>query len=232
MEIKEIHYRMLQEESRRLGGDLFGVADLAQQPLTTYDLDKALVEKLSFGIAIGVRLADAVLEEIKDHPTLLYLHHYRQANYRLDRIALDLSALIQRAGGMAIPIAASQIADWEGQRGHLSHKALAQVAGLGWRGRNNLLVTPAFGARVRLVSILTDLPLLSDGSLHESCDKCRRCITACPAGAIKEDVRDFDHLGCFEKLKEFRSAYNVGQYICGLCVKACGPKGKTRLHNA
>jgi epoxyqueuosine reductase len=225
MEIEEIHYRMLQEETRRLGGDLFGVADLSQTPMITYELDEDLLRKLPFGISIGVRLADAVLEDIEDHPTLLYLHHYRQANYLLDRIALDVTALIQRAGGKAIPIAASQIVDWENQRGHLSHKALAQAAGLGWRGRNNLLVNPAYGARIRLVSILTDLPLQTDRPLDNSCDTCRRCIAACPAGAIKEKVDEFDYLGCFEKLKEFRNTYNVGQYICGVCVKACGTKG-------
>jgi epoxyqueuosine reductase QueG len=224
MEIKEIHYRMLQEESRRLGGALFGVADLTQTPMVTYDLDEDLLKKLPFGISIGVRLADAVLEDIADHPTVLYLHHYRQANYLLDRIAFDVAAIIQRAGGKAIPIAASQIVDWEAQRGHLSHKALAQAAGLGWRGRNNLLVNPTYGARVRLVSILTDLPLQTDTPLEDACGACRRCIAACSAGAIKEDVREFDHLACFEKLKEFRNTYNVGQYICGVCVKACHPQ--------
>jgi len=37
-------------------------------------------------------------------------------------------------------------------------------------------------------------------------------------------VEEFDHLKCFEKLKEFRKKYNIGQYICGICVKACYPK--------
>ncbi len=225
MEIKEIHYRMLQEESRRLGGDLFGAADLSQTPIATHDLDEELLKKLPFGISIGVRLADAVLEGIEDHPTSLYLHHYRQANYTLDRIAFHLVALIQRAGGNALPIAASQIMDWERQRGHISHKGLAQAAGIGWLGRNNLIVHPEYGARIRLVSILTDLPLQIDRPLDRSCGTCRRCIAVCPAGAIKEDVGEFDHLGCFEKLKEFRKMHNVGQYICGVCVKACRPKG-------
>jgi epoxyqueuosine reductase len=228
MEITEIHYRMLQEEARRLGGDLFGVADLTQTPIVTYDLDEDLLGKLPFGISIGVRLADAILEDIEDHPTLLYLHHYRQANYILDRIAFHLAAIIQRAGGNAIPIAASQIVDWEQQRGHLSHKELAQAAGLGWRGRNNLLVNPAYGARIRLVSILTDLPLQADKPLDNSCDTCRRCIAVCPAGAIKDDIEEFDHRGCFEKLKEFRNKYNVGQYICGVCIKACQSRNKKK----
>jgi epoxyqueuosine reductase len=165
------------------------------------------------------------MDSIDDHPTPLYLHHYRQANYTLDRIAFHVAALIQHLGGKALPIAASQIVDWEHQRGHLSHKRVAQAAGLGWLGRNNLLVNPAYGARIRLVSTLTDLPLQTDTSLEDSCGTCRQCIAVCPAGAIKEDVGKFDHLSCFEKLKEFRNQYNIGQYICGVCVKACNPKG-------
>ena len=42
--------------------------------------------------------------------------------------------------------------------------------------------------------------------------------------SIKEQVEKFDHLACFEKLKEFRNTYNIGQYICGVCIKACQPK--------
>ena len=226
MEPKEIHYNRIKEESQSWGGNLFGVADLSQARLATCGLGEKTLSELPFGISIGIRLSDAVLEEIDDHPTLLYLHHYRQANYILDRIAFHVGALIQNMGGKALPIAASQIVEWEGQKGHLSHKGLAQAAGLGWLGRNNLIVHPEYGARIRLVSVLTDLPLQVDGSLEGSCGKCRQCISVCPAGAIKEDVEDFDHLGCFEKLKEFRNTYNIGQYICGVCIKACQTKDR------
>jgi epoxyqueuosine reductase QueG len=225
MEPKEIHYNRVKEESQRWGGDLFGVADLSQTRLATYDLDEKTLHDLPFGISIGIRLSDAVVEGIDDHPTLLYLHHYRQANYILDRLTFHVGALIQNMGGKALPIAASQIVDWEVQRGHLSHKALAKEAGLGWLGRNNLIVHPEYGARIRLVSILTDLPLQTDKPLKGSCGECRQCIAVCPAGAIKEEAGKFDHLGCFEKLKEFRNKYNIGQYICGVCIKACQPQG-------
>jgi epoxyqueuosine reductase len=225
MELKDAHYHRLAQESRSWGGDLFGVADLTQTQLVACDLDEGLLKHLPFGISIGIRLSDAVLEGIDDHPTLLYLHHYRQANYILDRIAFHVAALIQHMGGKALPIAASQIVDWEGQKGHLSHKGLAQAAGLGWLGRNNLIVHPEYGARIRLVSILTDLPLQVDRPIGGSCGECRQCIPLCPAGAIKEQVEQFDHIGCFEKLREFRNKYNIGQYICGVCIKACQPKG-------
>jgi epoxyqueuosine reductase len=224
MEPKISHYQKLKEESQRWGGVLFGVADLSQTQLETYDLPEGTLQELPFGISIGVRLADAVMDSIDDHPTPLYLHHYRQANYILDRIAFHVAALIQNMGANTLPIAASQLVDWEHQRGHLSHKRVAQAAGLGWLGRNNLLVNPAYGARVRLVSILTDLPVRTDTPLEDSCGTCSRCIAVCPANAIKEKVEEFDHRGCFEKLKEFRNKYNVGQYICGVCVKACKPQ--------
>jgi len=174
---------------------------------------------------LGLALCDGVMELIEDHPTLFYLHHYRQANYILDQLAFRIARTIEAMGGRALPIAASQIVDWEGQRAHFDHKTLAELAGLGWRGRNNLLVTPRYGARVRLVSILTDLPLKTDRPYQgPRCGTCKACIQACPAGAIKEDPAEFDHLKCFEKLKEFRRVYNVGQYICGVCIRACGPK--------
>lgn len=224
MEPMASHYQKLKEESQRWGGTLFGVADLSQTQLETYDLPEGTLKDLPFGISIGVRLADAVMDSIDDHPTPLYLHHYRQANYTLDRIGFHVAALIQHRGGKAIPIAASQIVDWDHQRGHLSHKRVAQAAGLGWLGRNNLLVHPEHGARIRLVSILTDLPLQTNTPMENSCGTCRQCIDVCPAKAIKEKVEEFDHWGCFEKLKEFRNKYNVGQYICGVCVKACKPQ--------
>jgi epoxyqueuosine reductase len=226
MEIREIHYHMLRAETQRLGGNLFGVADLSQTPLATYGLDGKVLQKLPFGISIGLRLADAVMDSIDDHPTPLYLHHYRQANYILDRIAFRAAALIQQAGAQALPIAASQIVDWEHQRGHLSHKRVAQAAGIGWLGRNNLVIHPQHGARIRLVSILTDLPLQADKPLDNSCGTCRRCLAVCPAKAIKEEQEEFDHIACFEKLKEFRATYNIGQHICGVCIKACQPQGK------
>jgi len=224
MASEDLNYRRLREETQRWGGDLFGVAHLAQIHLVPCSLDEKVLKELPFGISIGIRLADGVLDDIYDHPTLIYLHHYRQANYILDRIAFNVSALIQRIGGKALPIAASQTVDWEQQRGHLSHKGLARAAGIGWLGRNNLIVHPQYGARIRLASILTDLPLPTNEPVNDTCGKCSRCVSVCPASAIKMNVEEFDHLGCFEKLKEFRKKYNIGHYICGVCVKACQPK--------
>ncbi len=184
-------------------------------------LPPEVVAKYPRAVSLGFRLADGVLDEIRDAPTPLYFHHYRQANALLDRGALQVAAEIQARGGRALPVAASQIVDWENQKGHVPHKRIAVLAGLGWIGRNNLLVHPELGARVRLVTVLTDLPLETAGPRPFGCGACRACLAACPAGAIRERPEDFDHRGCYEQLREFRARGLVGQYICGLCVKAC-----------
>ncbi|HUW63516.1 MAG TPA: hypothetical protein VMW83_02285 [Spirochaetia bacterium] len=64
--------------------------------------------------------------------------------------------------------------------GDLSHKHAARAAGLGVLGRNSLLITPQYGNRVDLVSVITDLDLEPDSLPH-----CRLCLDACPAGALK-----------------------------------------------
>jgi epoxyqueuosine reductase QueG len=221
MESRENNYLKLKDWVLEQGISLFGVADIRPLKNDFLHLSRQLIDSFESGISMAVRLSDAVLDEVEDRPTQLYFHHYRQANFHLDRIAFRLVNFIQEEGCRALPIPASQIIDWERQKGHLSHKMVAQEAGLGWIGRNNLLVNPTCGARIRLVTVLTDLPLKHDQPVKDGCRECKKCLSVCPAGAIKERQEEFEHLKCFEQLRLFRKRDHIGQYICGVCVKAC-----------
>jgi len=223
MRTKEENYQEVKDLALGLGFSIFGVATLPDLEELAFDLAPATIRNLTTAIALGVQLSDGVLEDITDHPTRLYLHHYRQTNYFLDRNAWELSRLIEEMGATAMAIAASQTIDWINQRGHLSHKEVARRAGLGWIGRNNLLVTPEYGSRIRLVTILTDLPLPPDQPMVKDCGDCRKCIELCPAGAIAEEPSEFDHIKCYGQLGKFKKGLNLGHYICGVCVKACNP---------
>ncbi len=214
------NYHQLKERALAEGAALFGVANITNLE-KDFLIAARIVEKLDAGISLAARLSEPVLEEIEDHPTRLYYHHYRQVNQFLDQLALRLALVIQELGGRALPIPASQIVDWQSRRGHLSHKKVAIEAGLGWLGRNNLLVNKKFGSRIRLVTILTDLPLRYDRPTDETCGDCRLCVSTCPIAAIKETAQEFDHLKCFELLKDFQKKGYTNQYICGICVKAC-----------
>ncbi|MDD5254813.1 MAG: hypothetical protein PHR11_02015, partial [Candidatus Omnitrophica bacterium] len=183
-----------------------------------------VLKKLDTALCMGVGLSRGVLAEIGAEPTRVYFHHYRTANAFLDQAAFRLAAHIQRKGYLSMPIAASQIVDWQRQEAHLSHKKIGYLAGLGWIGRNNLLVNKALGSQFRLVTVLTNMPVKTGHPLKEGCGACRRCISLCPASAIKDDPAAFDHQKCFEKLKDFQRRRLVDQYICGVCVHACAGK--------
>jgi epoxyqueuosine reductase len=66
---------------------------------------------------------------------------------------------------------------------------LAIDAGLGELARNGLLITPAFGPRVRLAKVLTDLPLVPDRPIEfgvwNFCMKCEKCAVKCPSQSIR-----------------------------------------------
>jgi epoxyqueuosine reductase len=218
------NYSRLKSFAEQLGISLFGVADLGKFNQQVFELSSRTLEGLKFGISLGAELSKRVIDDIESRPTKLYFHHYRQVNNFLDQTTLRMTRFIQGEGWEALPIPASQIIDWEKQRGHLSHKEVALRAGLGWIGRNNLLVNPEYGCRVRLATVLTNVPLNCDGPIGKDCGECRDCIEVCPVGAIKEKREDFDHLSCYERLRQFKKEGFVGQYICGICLKACRGK--------
>jgi len=226
MDEERENYSQLKDVALELGASLFGVCDLSRLKGKFLDLSPRVVKGLNRGISLAVRLSDKIIDSIEDRPTKLYYYHYRQINYFLDRIALGVAQFIQNRGWSALPIPSSQTIDWENQRGHLSHKEVAQQAGLGWIGRNNLLVNPDFGSRIRLVTVLADFPIPCDKTTEDGCSECRDCLAVCPAGAIKERLEDFDRIACYRKLDEFRKICKIGHHICGICVKACGGRRK------
>jgi epoxyqueuosine reductase len=215
---------ILEQLRRQCSLDLLGVADVRREGEALAGFPENVRDSLPLAVVIALRVSRAVLSTLEDGPNLLYFHHYRQINAQLDRAAATISAEIERRGYSALPIAASQIVDWEKMAGQVSHKAMARLAGLGWQGRNNLLVTPQLGSQVRLATILTDLPLVPDHPLEADCGSCRRCVAVCPARAIGDIPDVFDLPACRDKLSEFRKTRRIPQHICGVCVKACpGP---------
>ncbi|MGN1309618.1 MAG: epoxyqueuosine reductase, partial [Akkermansia sp.] len=70
--------------------------------------------------------------------------------------------------------------------GPVSERFFAARAGLGWIGRNGLLIRPDRGSYCFLASILTTLTLPCGTPMHPHCGNCRRCEQACPTGALRE----------------------------------------------
>lgn len=145
---------------------------------------------------------------------------------QLDLIAYEMAIYIGQQGGVAIPVPSDEpYYDWNPDkvhgRGDLSHKHAAQAAGLGRLGKNSLLITPEFGNRVQLVSVVTNLNLEPDPLVEdELCpSKCIICIESCPVKAITNE-QQVNQRVCrshmFLKLPKEQIIYG-----CRECRKVC-----------
>ena len=63
-------------------------------------------------------------------------------------------------------------------------KEWARRAGLGWIGKNNLLINPQKGSYCFIGEIICNLELPADKPIEEACGTCRKCLEACPTGAL------------------------------------------------
>jgi epoxyqueuosine reductase len=216
---------MLHDAARRFGIDVVSSARVGRGERERFHQSiRETAARLDYCIVLGLRLSDQVLDTIAGAPNWTYYHHYRTVNFALDQAALFCAGECRRMGWHAFPIPASQVMDWEKLRGHLSHRELGGLAGIGWRGRNNLLVHPRYGSQVRYVSILTDLPLPERGidlDASANCGHCRACVAVCPAGAIAMEPETFDLDKCTAQVRRFSQSEKLNALICGICVRAC-----------
>jgi epoxyqueuosine reductase QueG len=215
----------LKELAKSLGADLVGFCELPASPLSELPSHK-------YAVSIGVKLSDAVLKTIDGAPSFVYFQHYRTANSLLDQIAFRLSREIEQAGYSALPVAASQsLGKNNPYLGVLPHKSAAVLSGLGFVGKSGLFLSNEYGSKVRLATVITDMPLTNELPVIENgCGECTLCQRACPAGAIygtmptTDGERNFDAEKCSKYMKEHFQDIGRGS-VCGICIKVCPKNG-------
>ena len=111
-------------------------------------------------------------------------------------------------------------------------------AGLGWRGKNGQLIARGWGSRVFISEVVTDLELEPTGPvIPQSCGECRRCLEACPTGALgrngldKSRCRSFltQKKGSLEPWEAAEIAAGGMAWGCDLCTDACPWNGSPVL---
>ncbi len=108
------------------------------------------------------------------------------------------------------------------------HKTAATCSGLGWVGKNGLIINREYGSRLTWATVLTDAPFEADDPTSKSeCGDCELCVKYCPSGALNGHLWSrgdpLQEIVTYEKcrsLKEERHELN-GKPNCGLCSTIC-----------
>ncbi len=219
----------LEKLIKEFGGSFAGfsnVRDYLPEPLKKYP----------YAITFGVKLSDAIIDEIDNKPTFTYFNHYRSVNALIDQISLRVVLYLEQTGYKAYSVAASQSIPTSTipYSGVFPHKTGAIMAGMGWIGKNGLFIHREYGPRVRLGTVLTDFELPGGNTILESkCSSCNRCVNACPAmalsgnewqiGAEREQI--VDAKACSEYMNQNFKHIGRGS-VCGICINVCPIKAR------
>lgn len=114
--------------------------------------------------------------------------------------------------------------------GPIIEKQIGQLAGLGWIGKNSMLINPVYGSAFFIGVILWNIDLPKDEPFEkEYCGQCNRCMAACPTQAILTN-RTLDARRCLSYLtiehreeipEQFYEAVENRIFGCDECIRVC-----------
>jgi len=207
------------------GVDIIGVApserflDLPENKRPTNFLPKA-----KSVIVIGSQLFEVLTKRLTAHQKIgevsyrdFYNAHNETVINDLKQTGYRLARFLTNKGYASINIG-QDLTDYRTITGAFSFKYAAVQAGLGIIGKNGLVLTPAYGPRIKLSVVISEAPLEGDNiAVEDLCDDCEICIKVCPSGALKEPVGDsrpnYDRFVC--------CSFYTANEGCGLCMGKC-----------
>jgi epoxyqueuosine reductase len=190
-----------------------------------------------------------LVEGTRSVVTLLYNYFpekdlSRSDNYKISKYAYgqDYHFVIKSKLRSLMEALREEIGDIQGRvfvdSAPVMERAWAQKSGLGWIGKNSLLLTKQRGSFFFLAELLIDLDLEPDGPIRDYCGTCTRCIDACPTEAIVAPYV-VDGSKCISyytiELKEEIPAYARGKFDnwifgCDICQDVCPWNRHARPH--
>jgi len=148
----------------------------------------------------------------------VYAREYRRLNEALneacDRLAQEVDGIPLPATTSGIAAEIEHVEDYYGMA--VSHRVAAERAGIGWRGKNELIVHPGYSCAIRLASVVTEVPLERTAPSEGGCGDCRACLDACNFLRYKDRLDNYR-----EQCRRYIVALGLEGEVCGMCVRAC-----------
>jgi epoxyqueuosine reductase len=188
-EMNEELTRAVKETALRSGVVKVGVAgieNLAGPPEA--DLKPLLPGAAAVVSFLVVEPEDAIMKYLSKKDPEPYRDHFYENLQLVGRAGLAVAETLRSRGYQALPLSPNGVYTEgsnviQGLKPPFSHRYAAVAAGLGAIGLSGNVVTPEYGARVCLGSVICDAPLVPDLPLDENpCDRCRTCLRSCPVG--------------------------------------------------
>ncbi|MBI5440872.1 MAG: 4Fe-4S ferredoxin [Deltaproteobacteria bacterium] len=180
----------LKELAMRCGADDVGLVDAGRGALRA---EAPGIDSLLPGARTVVSIAVRMNPDALRSPWMGVVNREAGfANRAVDEAASELSQSLLAAGVRSVAVPAAfpmDMQNWPGKLWPVSHKIIAEQAGLGRMGHHRLLIHPRFGTAVLLSAVIVDRPSSAyDAPSEENpCSGCKLCVAACPTGSIRPD---------------------------------------------
>lgn len=219
-------------QDRRLTEDLIALLHEKGAALTGIgDMTGVPGCSLPVGVSVAVPLPVYIVKDLQTGPTIEYRNMYRTLNEKLNSIVTAGEKFLKENGHNAFARTTDRVQISDDHISDLPHKTVATRAGLGWIGKNCLLITQEYGPAIRLSSLLTDAPLCTSEPIDQSqCGRCHLCVSACPGQALKgtlwntavnrDEIVDADK--CYKtqrRIMKERTGIEID--LCGKCFAVC-----------
>lgn len=195
----EVLTEEVKQKALDLGADKVGIAEAerADKTIMFFTSPFSILRDAKTMISLCIKYPDGVFDSSQED-LFVILSTFASTRQvllaELNKVAFHLVKFLERKGYKAVSLDTPLPIDerrWISCL--LSHRYVGQLAGLGDLGVNNLLLTPEWGPRIELATIVTNAPLKPDGPklagkiYEETCKKCFQCVDLCPTQALDRD---------------------------------------------
>ena len=190
MSVSKLNALQLREMCLELGADDVGFVDISHPALANQKADILKVFPWTKTLISFVGRMNR--ENLRSPARSIASIELQQVEKRVNHVAHTLAASLDRKGIRAVAPAAGfpmETDQWPGKMQVVSHKPIAEAAGLGKMGLHRNIIHPVFGSFVLLNTVLIDAEMdeYSTPLDYSPCINCKLCSVACPTGAIGSD---------------------------------------------